>query len=251
MRLQKFLAHAGVCSRRHAEELIVQGKVQVNGQKILTLGTKVDAEKDQVQVNGRSIHLQKSPAFTYIMVNKPRGVITTCSQPQNRGKIILDLVPMKKRLYPVGRLDKDSHGLVLLTDDGKLHHLLSHPSFDHEKEYRVTTVFPISDQDLATMAKGMIIDGEKTRKAFVTRKGKNEFIIVLKQGKNRQIRKMVGKTGNRVKDLYRVRMANLFLGSLASGHWRHLTPMEIQGLEKVKQKTKFKNKLPEKKHAHY
>ncbi len=243
------MAHAGVCSRRHAEGLILQGQVTVNGQKILTLGTKVDAEKDQVQVNGRPIHLQESSAFTYIMVNKPRGVITTCSQPQDRGKIILDLVPVKKRLYPVGRLDKDSRGLVLLTDDGRLHNLLSHPSFDHEKEYRVTTMLPISDKNLALMARGMVIDGEKTRKALVERKGKNEFLIVLKQGKNRQIRKMVAKTGNRVRDLCRVRMAHLILGDLAPGHWRYLHPLEMEGLEKIKQKPN--NKLPRGKHAHY
>ncbi len=243
MRLQKFLAHAGVCSRRHAEEWIVNGRVKVNGEKILTLGTRVDPEQDKIQVDGKHIRLDTNAACTYVIVNKPTGVITTCSQQRKgaRDKIILDFVPLAKRLYPVGRLDKDSHGLVLLTDDGDLHNLLSHPSFDHEKEYRVTTAFPMSDADLASMAKGMVIDGEKTRKAFVVRKGKNKFVIVLKQGKNRQIRKMVGKTGNQVKDLCRVRMANLVLGSLAPGSWRYLTASEIQELEKIKQKAERKN----------
>ncbi len=240
MRLQKFLAHAGVCSRRHAEEWIVNGRVKVNGEKILTLGTRVDPERDQVQVDGKEVGLETNFSHTYVIVNKPVGVITTCSQPRKKAgeKIILDLVPLKKRLYPVGRLDKDSHGLVLLTDDGELHNLLSHPSFDHEKEYRVTTMSPLSDADLASMAKGMIIDGEKTRKAFVVRKGKNKFVIVLKQGKNRQIRKMVGQTGNQVKDLCRVRMANLVLGSLSPGSWRYLTPAEVQELEKIKQRSR-------------
>ncbi len=227
VRLQKFLAHAGICSRRKAETLILEGQVKVNGETVRELGTKVLPGKDKVLFNGRPVQApQKKRSFTYIAVNKPQGVVTTCAQ--DKARIILDLVPVKQRIYPVGRLDKDSIGLVLLTDDGELHNRLSHPSHDHEKEYLVTCVQPVSDQDLGAMAEGMIIDGKKTRKAVVVRTAKNGFRIVLKQGLNRQIRKMVGQTGNRVAMLKRIRMANVTLGSLKSGKWRYLTTEEVK-----------------------
>ncbi|MCF8093039.1 MAG: pseudouridine synthase, partial [Desulfotignum sp.] len=161
--------------------------------------------------------------------NKPKGVVTSCAR-KHGDRIILDLVPIPDRIFPVGRLDKDSQGLVLLTNDGELHNRLSHPSHNHEKEYQVTTAHPVKEADLNAMARGMIIQGKKTRKAKVARISKNRFSIVLKQGMNRQIRKMVGKTGNSVAVLERVRMANVILGNLAPGAWRHLTFEEIKGL---------------------
>jgi 23S rRNA pseudouridine2605 synthase/23S rRNA pseudouridine2604 synthase len=229
IRLQKFLARAGVCSRRAAEELIVQGRIQVNGSRVTTLGTKVDPQADEVMFEGARIRLSEKKAFVYVAVNKPAGVVTSCAR-KHGDRIILDLVPLTERIFPVGRLDKDSQGLVLLTNDGDLHNRLSHPSHNHEKEYRVTTVHPVRDTDLDAMARGMIIDGKKTRKARVKRIAGNQFILVLRQGLNRQIRKMVGKTGNRVAVLERVRMANVVLGNLAPGTWRYLTPEEIRGL---------------------
>ena len=147
-------------------------------------------------------------------------------------KIILDLIDLKDRIYPVGRLDCDSRGLILLTNDGKLHNILSHPSFNHEKEYIVTTVHPVPETALNTMAQGMIIDKIKTRKAKIKRLSKKKFRIVLQQGRNRQIRKMVGKTGNKVDTLKRIRMANINLGNLKEGKWRYLTPKEIRQLTK-------------------
>lgn len=227
MRLQKFLAHAGVCSRRKAETLILEGRVQVNDQQVTTLGTQVDPEHDRVSFDNTPVKPPQAQAdFTYIAVNKPRGYITSCSH--KNARIILDLVPLKKRVYPVGRLDKDSQGLVLLTDDGELHNRLSHPSHNHEKEYQVKTLHPIGDSALNSMAEGMVIEGAKTRRAVVHRISPNEFKIILKQGRNRQIRKMVGKTHNQVARLQRIRMANIVLGDLKEGAWRFLTEQEIQ-----------------------
>lgn len=228
MRLQKFLAHAGVCSRRKAETHILNGCVRVNNKIVMELGTKIDPENDVVFFNRKEIKLKQEAPKVYIAVNKPEGVVTSCSQ-QNV-KIITDLIDIDERVYPVGRLDKDSKGLVLLINDGDLHNKLSHPSFNHEKEYIVTTAHPIPDAALNNMAKGMVIDKIKTRKAAVKRLAKNKFSIVLKQGRNRQIRKMVGNTGNAVTSLKRIRMANIVLGKLKEGKWRYLTPQEIRQL---------------------
>lgn len=228
MRLQKYLAHAGVCSRRKAEEYILQGHVKVNHQVVTELGTKVDPEQDQVFFDNKKVVLKQHVSKIYIAVNKPKGVVTSCSQ--QKTKIILDLIDIDERVYPVGRLDKDSKGLVLLTNDGELHNKLSHPSYNHEKEYIVTTGHPISDADLTRMAQGMVIDKLKTRRAKIKRLSKNKFSIVLKQGRNRQIRKMVGKTGNKVDILQRIRMANINLGNLKEGKWRYLTSKEIKQL---------------------
>ena len=229
MRLQKFLAHAGICSRRKAETFILEGRIRVNQETITTLGTQVDPEKDQVFFDNKRVNPPDvSEGFTYIAVNKPRGVITSCSQ--KNARIILDLVPIKKRIYPIGRLDKDSVGLVLLTDDGELHNRLSHPSHNHEKEYLVKTKSSLADQQLTTMANGIVIEGVKTRKARVRRIAENEFSIILKQGRNRQIRKMVEHFHTKVDTLKRIRMANINLGGLKESGWRYLTPQEIKGL---------------------
>jgi len=230
MRLQKFLAHAGICSRRKAEEHILNSLVKINNQVVNELGTKVDPEKDKVLFKGKPVILKLESPKVYIALNKPEGVVTSCSQ--QKTKIILDFIDIDERVYPVGRLDKDSKGLVLLTNDGELHNKLSHPSFNHEKEYIVTTVHPINDAALQRMAQGMMMQGKKTRKAKVTRIDKNKFNIILKQGLNRQIRKMVGQTGNKVDILKRIRMANINLENLKSGKWRYLTPKEIKELTK-------------------
>ena len=230
MRLQKYLAHAGICSRRKAEEYILNGRVKVNHKIFTELGTKIDPENDKVYFDNQLVILKKDIRKIYIALNKPEGYVTSCSQ--QKTKIILDLIDIDQRIYPVGRLDKDSRGLVLLTNDGDLHNKLSHPSFNHEKEYIVTTVHPVPETALKTMAQGMIIDKIKTRKAKIKRLSKKKFSIVLKQGRNRQIRKMVGKTGNKVDTLKRIRMANINLGNLKEGKWRYLTPKEIRQLTK-------------------
>ena len=227
-RLQKYLAHAGVCSRRHAEELIAQGKVVVNGETVTQMGVKIDPDKDEVLVRGRKVKPENDR--TYIMLNKPAGYLTTCKQPGR--KIVMDLVDLPQRLYPIGRLDNNSTGLLLLTDDGRIHHRLSHPSFDHEKEYNVETVADIPEQALESMRKGMSLDGRKTRPARVKRTGPKSFVIVLKEGRNRQIRRMVELTKNKVRKLHRVRMSTIRLGNLPPGKWRPLNHEEIQALTK-------------------
>ncbi len=228
MRLQKYLAHAGICSRRKAEEYILNGRVKINGKTITELGTKIDPFHDIVSYNDKPVLFNQEPLKIYLALNKPEGYVTSCSQ--KKTKIVMDLIDIHERIYPVGRLDKDSKGLILLTNDGELHNKLSHPSFDHEKEYIVTTVYPMSDAALKDMSQGLIIDGVKTRKAMVKRISDNQFNIILKEGRNRQIRKMVQKTGNKVDVLLRIRIANINLGNLKEGTWRHLTRKEIRQL---------------------
>jgi len=229
MRLQKFLSAAGVCSRRKGEEYIKAGRVAVNSQIVVELGTKVDPAAVLVQVDGNPI--QYPQALIYIALNKPRDYVTSCSHPGE--KIVLDLVDLPRRVYPIGRLDKDSTGLLLLTNDGRLHHKLSHPSFDHEKEYDVSVTKPIADGALRKMAEGLPMMETQTRPARVQRISPNRFRIVLQEGKNRQVRRMVRKVGNKVTGLKRIRVANIKLGGLAPGAWRHLNDKEKRELLKI------------------
>lgn len=229
MRLQKFLSAAGVCSRRHGEEYIRQGRVRVNNQVVTVLGTRVDPDKDRIAVDGRPATIRTH--YIYIAMNKPKGYVTSCSHPGEL--VVMDLVDLPQRLYPVGRLDKDSVGLLLLTNDGRLHHRLSHPSFDHEKEYEVTVERPILDPVLDRLAAGMPLMGSKTRPARVCRLSGRRFKIVLQEGRNRQIRRMVHKVGYKVVSLKRVRVANIRLGNLPPGDWRHLTAKEKKKLLQV------------------
>jgi 23S rRNA pseudouridine2605 synthase/23S rRNA pseudouridine2604 synthase len=229
MRLQKFLSSAGVCSRRQGEAMIRAGRVRVNGQAITTLGAKVDPRRDRVEVDGRRTTLPADR--TYVALNKPRGYVTSCRHPGEM--IVLDLVDLPERLFPVGRLDKDSSGLLILTNDGRLHHRLSHPSFDHEKEYDVTVAKPITDPALQRLAAGMPLLGSRTRPAEIRRLSGRRFRIVLREGKNRQIRRMLRKVGHRAVRLHRRRMATVKLGRLAAGKWRHLSRKEVGDLLKV------------------
>lgn len=226
IRLQKYLSMSGVCSRRKGETLIREGRVRVNGRKIETLGTKIDPERDRVEVDGESVSI--SAGRIYIALHKPKGYVTSCSHPGK--KIVLDLVPVKERIFPVGRLDKDSTGLLLLTNDGRIHQKLSHPSHDHEKEYIVTTASPVSDTDLKRMAGGMPILGSNTRPARIKRLSETSFTIVLQEGRNRQIRRMIRNLGNKVRALKRIRIANIRIGKLPEGKWRYLDSTEIAGL---------------------
>ena len=222
MRLQKFLSRAGICSRRKGEEYIIAGWVKVNGKIVTELGVKVDPERDAVEVDSDAIRSDSAPI--YIALNKPRGYVSSCHQPNE--KIVLDLLDISERVYPVGRLDKDSSGLLLLTNDGRLHHRLSHPSFNHEKEYEVTVAKPLPGGALRKLAKGLPMMGTRTRPARVKRISARQFRIVLQEGKNRQIRRMVRKVGNQVVDLKRIRIANIELASLPLGRWRHLAAKE-------------------------
>jgi 23S rRNA pseudouridine2605 synthase/23S rRNA pseudouridine2604 synthase len=226
MRLQKFLSAAGVCSRRKAEELIRAGRVQVNGTVVAELGARTDPENERVTVDG--LDVRPPERFVYLALNKPRGYVSSCRHAGK--KIVLELVNVPERVYPVGRLDKDSTGLLLLTNDGRLHQRLSHPSFDHEKEYDVVVARPLSDGALRRMAAGMPLLNTRTRPAEVHRIGERRFRIVLKEGRNRQIRRMVRQLGNEVIELKRVRVSRVRLGRLPEGRWRHLTDAEVQAL---------------------
>jgi 23S rRNA pseudouridine2605 synthase/23S rRNA pseudouridine2604 synthase len=229
MRLQKFLSASGVCSRRKGEEYITSGRVTVNNEIVVELGTKVDSDQDLVTVDGNPAVIAET--LIYIALNKPKEYVTSCDHPGE--KIVMDLVNVPQRIYPIGRLDKDSTGLLLLTNDGRLHHKLSHPSFDHEKEYDVTTTKSISDGALRKLAEGMPMMDGRTRPTRVRRVSARRFRIVLQEGKNRQIRRMVRKVGIRVSELKRVRVANVKLGHLVSGSWRHLTRKEKAQLLKL------------------
>lgn len=228
MRLQKYLSAAGVCSRRHGETYILQGRVRVNGQVVTVLGTRVDPQTDRIEVDGRPVAVETR--LLYIALNKPKGCVTSCDHAGEQ--VVADLIDLPQRLFPVGRLDKDSTGLLLMTNDGRLHHRLAHPSFDHEKEYEVTVERPIADGALNHLAEGVMLKGTRTRPAKIQRLSGRRFRIVLKEGRNRQIRRMVRNVGHQVIRLKRVRVANIRLGSLPPGAWRHLTEKEKNKLLK-------------------
>jgi len=229
IRLQKFLSSAGFSSRRKAETYIAEGRVSVNGVVVTQLGTKIDPRSDRVEVDGAVVAAQ-APRI-YIALHKPRGYVTSCEQQDAR--IVMDLIDVPERVVPVGRLDKDSTGLLLLTNDGRLHHRLSHPSFDHEKEYEVTVAAPIPDGALRHLEKGLPMMGTKTRPARVRRLSTRRFRMVLQEGKNRQVRRMLRKVGHQVTDLKRVRVANVRLGRLPEGSWRHLSEKEKEALLEI------------------
>jgi 23S rRNA pseudouridine2605 synthase len=228
MRLQKYLANCGVASRRKAEELIRAGKVSVNGLVVTAMGTKVDAAKDKVRVEGRSVKPESKKI--YLKLNKPRGYASSCVS-QKGERTVLDLVQeLKERLYPVGRLDMGSEGLILLTNDGELANRLMHPRYEHEKEYVVEIQSPMSKVDLARLGAGIQLDGEKTLPTRIFALGPTAFRIILKEGKNRQIRKMVEAVGNEVVGLKRIRIGNVRLGDLPLGKAAALTASEIRSL---------------------
>lgn len=226
MRLQKYLSAAGVCSRRKGEVFIQEGRVMVNGRPALELGTKVDPARDFIEFDG--VPVRQNTELIYIALNKPKDYVSSCYQKDE--KVVLDLLDIPERVYPVGRLDKDSTGLLLLTNDGHLHYRLTHPSFDHEKVYEVGVSKPLPQGALRKLAAGLPMMDSKTRPARVKRISARRFRIVLQEGKNRQIRRMVRKVGNQVVELKRIRIANIELASLGPGRWRHLTAKEKEVL---------------------
>jgi 23S rRNA pseudouridine2605 synthase len=231
-RLQKVLAHAGIASRRRAEQLILQGRVTVNGRPVTQLGTKVDPSRDDIRVDGQRVHL--TAHHVYILLNKPAGVLSTMHDPGGR-RSLGDLVSARERLYPVGRLDADSEGLILLTDDGDLANRLTHPRYEHDKEYRVLVNGTPSDETLEAWRRGVVLEGERTAPATVDvlRKGKDGTLlrVTMHEGRKRQIRSVAALLGHPVRELRRVRIGPLRLGSLQPGQWRHLTEQEMGDLE--------------------
>ncbi|PIE78281.1 MAG: pseudouridine synthase [Candidatus Delongbacteria bacterium] len=204
------------------------GIVKVNG-NIATLGCKVDPEKDSVEIEEKIVAKEKEE-LVYIMLNKPRGYITSLKQEDSDSPLVTDLVKGFGRIYPVGRLDKDSSGLLLLTNDGDFAFKLTHPSFNKEKEYLVSTKNPFPFSAVEKFVKGINIDGRKTIPAKCKKLGKSKFSIILREGRNRQIRKMVQKVGNRVETLKRVRIKDLTLGDLKEGSYRLLSNREVESL---------------------
>lgn len=228
MRLQKYLSAAGVCSRRKGEVFIQEGRVKVNGRTASELGIKIDPARDFVALDDVPVRLNRE--LIYIALHKPKDYVSSCYQKDE--KVVLDLVDISERVYPVGRLDKDSTGLLLLTNDGHLHYRLTHPSFDHEKEYEVRVAKPLLPGALRKLAEGLPLMDAKTRPARVKRISSRQFRIVLQEGRNRQIRRMVRKVGNQVVDLKRIRIANIELASLPAGRWRYLSAKEKDELLK-------------------
>jgi len=221
MRLNKFISESGICSRREADAWIAAGRVTVNGRPA-SLGTQVTAA-DSVLVDGRALPRRRRDI--YIALNKPRGI--TCTTERDVAGNIVDFINHPERIFPIGRLDKDSEGLILLTNNGDIVNEILRVEHGHEKEYLVTVERPVTDTFLSMMAAGVRIGGEKTRPAVVKRAGPSSFRIVLTQGLNRQIRRMCSALGFRVQGLRRVRIMHIELGSLAPGAWRDLSAAEL------------------------
>ncbi len=234
-RLQKVLAHAGIASRRASETLIEQGRVTVNGQTVTVLGFKVDPQRDVIAVDGQPLS-KSSNKSVYIMLNKPRDVLTAASDERGR-RTVVDLVEAEERIYPVGRLDLKSEGLVLLTNDGELAQKLTHPRSHVEKEYLVLVAGRPSTPTLIRWRRGEIeVEGKPTERAIVERlklEGDNMWLkIILTEGRKRQIREVASTLGHPVIRLERVRIGPLKLGHLKPGKWRHLNPVEVEQLKR-------------------
>lgn len=226
--MQKYIADCGVTSRRKAEELIKLGQVEVNGSRVTSLGSRVDPDKDTVVVNGKKLHPTEKKI--YLKLNKPRGIVSSCVS-QRGEPTICDLIKdVDERLYPVGRLDQASEGLILLTNDGELANRLMHPRYEHEKEYLVTCRLEVTGYQLQQLKSGIMLEDQKTLPAKVTLLGRKEFSIVLREGKKRQIRLMMAAVGNKVNTLKRVRIKNIMLGDLKPGQYRPLTAEELKNL---------------------
>lgn len=229
-RLQKILAQAGLGSRRACEELISEGRVTVNG-RVAALGQKADARADAIGVDGTPI--ARAERHRYVILHKPRGVISSLDAQGDRNTVI-DLVPFPERLYPVGRLDMDSEGLILLTNDGELTNRITHPRYETEKEYRVLVRGTPDDERLATWRRGVVVEGKRTAPAQVFRQeraGDNTWLkVIMHEGRKHEIRDIGIALGMPVQRLIRVRLGTVLLGALKPGEWRELTTAEVASL---------------------
>ena len=231
VRLQKFLAESGVASRRKSEELIAEGKVKVNG-KVASIGDKINPKRDTVTVSGKKIVKRKE--FTYILLHKPRGFITTMNDEMDR-KCVAELIKdVPVRVYPVGRLDRDSEGMLLFTNDGEFANAMTHPTKHVPKTYRVTVRPSITEEQITQLTTGIIIDDRKTAPAQVRvvtkEEGRVVLEIILYEGRNRQIRKMCEAIGLDVARLKRTAIGSIKLGMLKQGAWRELNEDEVRKL---------------------
>lgn len=226
------IADSGYCSRRKAEAMISQGSVKINGRPV-KLGDKCGF-KDIITIDGERLYMPKKKNFVYIMLNKPRGYVTTVSDELDR-RCVMDLMTdIEERVYPIGRLDRNSEGLLLFTNDGEFANSIMHPSRHISKTYRVTVRPDISDEQLVRLSEGIEIDGKKTLPASIVVKEKEQgrvvLLITIKEGRNRQIRKMCEAVGLEVARLRRISIGPLKLGMLKPGTWRELTADELRAL---------------------
>lgn len=235
MRLNKFLSNSGVASRRKCDELIKEGKVFVNGKQVKELGTVVNEKKDKVTVEGKVISLPSS--FVYIKLNKPKGYACSASDEKGR-KTIYDLIDCDERLFSIGRLDYDTEGLIILTNDGDFANKVAHPKYNIEKEYRVTIEGDIKESELAVMRKGVVIDGERMPSARVEKLSQDnkytKLSVVIDEGQNRQVRRMFEAIGKSIRLLKRVRIGQVRLGGLSRGDYKDLTEEELNLLVRGK-----------------
>lgn len=248
-RIQKVLSDQGVCSRRAAEKLIDEGRVKVNGHPV-TLGDKMDPDFDKVSIDGKNVRVVRKRQYIYLMLNKPRGYLTTASDERGR-KTVMDLLTgLDRRVYPVGRLDKDSEGLLLLTNDGAFANLLTHPSGGVGKLYRVTVRPRATEEQVVQMASGVVLDdGVKTRPAVIhvvtDEPGRTVMEITLHEGRNRQIRRMCEAVGLEVIRLKRTAEGPVKLGMLQPGEYRELKRSEVTALRNAALKAGPARKAPE------
>jgi 23S rRNA pseudouridine2605 synthase len=228
MRIQRFLARAGIASRREAKALLEKGLIKVNGKVIYEPSYEVNRADDLVEFKGETVKIPE--IWTYIIFNKPREVITTVKDDLER-KTIMDFITCKEKgLVPVGRLDAESEGLLLITNDGDLVHGLTHPSFEIEKEYEITLP-RTPGSDLKKMEEGIQVGNERLKASNVVFEKGNRITVTLKEGKNREIRRMLGMLGYRAKRLKRIRIGTLSLSGLKTGEWRKLNPDEVSKLK--------------------
>ena len=228
-RLQKVLARVGFGSRRVCEDLIAEERVTVNGE-VAELGRRVDVDRDEVAVDGVPVGVK--PGLVYYLLNKPRGVVTTASDPQGRPTVV-ELVPDEPRVFPVGRLDADTEGLLVLTNDGGLAHRLTHPSFGVEKEYVAEVEGRPSAGAVRTLRDGVQLDDGPTAPAKVALEPPSVLRIAIHEGRNRQVRRMCDAVGHPVKRLVRIRVGPLLDRTLKPGAWRELTTDEVRALERA------------------
>lgn len=226
-RLQKILAAAGIASRRASEELIAAGRVTVNGE-VATIGDKADPTQDVVAVDGERVNVD--PDLVYVLLNKPQGVVTTVDDPEGR-PTVMDLINLPQRLFPVGRLDQDTEGLLLLTNDGELAHALTHPSFEVERVYVALVPGPVRKRALAELRAGVELDDgwarPKRARVLGEEAGRALLEVVMTEGRKREVRRLLAALGLRVERLARVSYAGVELGDLRQGKWRFLTQQEI------------------------
>jgi len=223
IRLQKFIAQAGITSHRTEEDLIVDGKIKVNGKVVDKLGTVIDEKNDQIEYRGKLLKPESNKI--YIALNKPVGYVSTAATSQ--GKSILSLVKVPERLFPIGRLDKDSSGLIILTNDGEFANLAAHPRYGHEKEYFVVIDHMLKPEAQKIMERGMMLGDKRLQPVKILSVSKDSLRIIMSEGVNHQIRRMLGKLGYTVVRLKRVRIGRLELGSLQPGQWKKISRSQI------------------------